>query len=74
MSIQKKLFREGDYLAEVEITLRDPDAVWGPHLLVEEARELDEVRMALRRGDFAKAAKLARVYRLTPVYFLENSA
>jgi len=33
----------------------------------EDVRKLDEVRLALRRGDLVAAARLARVYELKPV-------
>jgi hypothetical protein len=33
----------------------------------EDARKLDAVRLALRRGDIAEAAGHGRVYELTPV-------
>jgi len=32
-----------------------------------DARKLDTVRLALQRGDIAEAAKLGRVFELTPV-------
>ena len=64
---QRKLVHEGQYVAEVEVELIESDDAWAPYLSVEEARKLDEVRKALRRGDLPGAAKLARVYRLTPV-------
>ena len=64
---QRKLVHEGQYVAEVEVELIESDDAWAPYLSVEEARKLDEVRKALRRGDLLGAAKLARVYRLTPV-------
>jgi hypothetical protein len=34
---------------------------------LEDARKLDTVRIALRKGDIAAAAKLGRVFELTPV-------
>jgi len=64
---QRKLVHEGQYIAEVEVELIESDDAWAPYLSVEEARKLNEVRKALRRGDLLEAAKLARVYRLTPV-------
>jgi hypothetical protein len=65
-----KLVREGDYVAEVDVELVDddqPDTGWGPYLNSGDALKLDDVRRALRGGDVKAAAKLARVYRLTPV-------
>ncbi len=64
---QAKLVHEGEYAAEVEVELIDSDEGWGPYLTLEDARKLDEVRVALRKGDVAAASKLARVFRLTPV-------
>ena len=62
-----KLIHEGDYAAEVEVELIETQDAWSPYLPPEDAGKLDEVRRALRRGDTAAAARLARVYRLTPV-------
>ena len=38
-----------------------------PILSPDEVRKLDAVRLALRRGDIAEAAKHGRVFELTPV-------
>jgi hypothetical protein len=62
-----KLVREGEYAAEVQVELIDREGGWAPYLSAEEAYRLDEVREALRSGDLSRAAKLARVFRLTPV-------
>ena len=62
-----KLVREGTYIAEVDVELIEADDAWAPYLSMTDVRKLDEVRAALKRGDVASAAKLARVYRLTPV-------
>jgi hypothetical protein len=62
-----KLVREQDYVAEVQVTLLDSPAAWAPHLSLGDAEKLDEVRLALRRGDFAAARRHGRVYRLMPV-------
>ena len=43
------------------------DEGWSPYLSVQDADKLDEVREALRQGDVKAAARLARVYTLTPV-------
>jgi hypothetical protein len=64
----KKLVREGDLVAEVEVNLVDAEGGWTPYLSLEDAYKLDEVRDALRAGDVRRASQLAsRVYRLTPV-------
>jgi hypothetical protein len=65
--LKKKLVHEGDYVAEVEVQLVDTDEGWSPYLTLEDAERLDQVREALRRRDLTKAAKLARVFHLTPV-------
>ena len=64
----KRLVREGDLVAEVEVQLSDAGAGWTPYLTVEDAYKLDDVRDALRAGDVKRASQLAaRIYRLTPV-------
>lgn len=63
----KRLVREGTYIAEVDVTLVETEHEWAPYLSAEDVRKLDEVRLALRRGDLATAARLARVYELKPV-------
>ena len=64
----KRLVREGDLVAEVEVHLEETQGGWAPYLSVEDACKLDEVRDALRVGDVKRAAQLAsRLYRLTPV-------
>ena len=62
-----KFIHEGKYAAEVPIDLIEDDTAWSPYLSVEDARKLDNVRLALRRGDIAEAAKHGRVFELTPV-------
>jgi hypothetical protein len=64
---QLKLIREGQYAAEVEVELIYDDQGWSPYLSLEDAYKLDDVRDALRRGDIEAAAKLARVFKLTPL-------
>lgn len=62
-----QLVREGQYVAEVSVELLEGDMSWAPYLSLDDAYKLDDVRDALRRGDVATAARLARVYQLTPV-------
>lgn len=62
-----KLIHEGDYAAEVDVTLMMTDDEWSPYLSLEDAYKLDDVRQALRQGDLALAARMARVFKLTPV-------
>ena len=64
----KRLVREGDFVAEVDVDLIEADCGWAPYLSLDDAYRLDDVREALRSGDLQRAARLAsRVYRLTPV-------
>ena len=64
----KKLVREGDFAAEVDVNLVEAEGGWTPYLTLDDAYKLDDVREALRAGDLKRASRLAsRVYRLTPV-------
>lgn len=63
----KKLVHEGELAAEVAVQLIETEDAWSPYLSLEDARKLDEVRDALRRGDVQSAAQHARVFRLTPI-------
>jgi hypothetical protein len=62
-----KLIREGQYVAEVDIQLVELDDAWSPYLSLDDAYRLDDIRGALRRGDIHAAAKLGRVFTLSPV-------
>ena len=62
-----KLVHEGQYVAEVDIELIDMDEGWSPYLSLDDAYKLDDIRDALRRGDVKSAARLARIFTLTPV-------
>jgi hypothetical protein len=62
-----ELVREGKYAAEVAIELIEEEGGWSPYLSIEDARKLEAVRSALRKGDIAAAAKYGRVFELTPV-------
>jgi hypothetical protein len=64
----KRLVREGDLVAEVDVHLVDAQGGWAPYLSLEDAYRLDDVRDALRAGDVKRASQLAsRVYRLMPL-------
>lgn len=63
----KKFIHEGNYAAEVDVELLDEDHEWAPYLSLADVRKLDAVRDALRAGDLAAAAKLARIYELKPI-------
>jgi hypothetical protein len=69
MMIQKsiKLIHEGRYAAEVPVELIEDDTGWSPYLSLEDAQKLDAVRLALRKGDIAEAARHGRVFELTPI-------
>jgi hypothetical protein len=62
-----KLIHEGKYAAEVAITLHYSDESWSPTMSADDARKLEAVRLALRRGDIAEAAKHGRVFELRPI-------
>ena len=62
-----KYVHEGRYVAEVDVELLEDETEWSPYLSVEDAYRLDDVRDALKRGEIAAAAKLARVFALQPV-------
>ena len=64
----KKLVREGNFVAEVDVRLIEDESDWSPYLSREDAFKLDDVRDALRAGDLQRAGQLAgHLYRLTPV-------
>lgn len=52
---------------EVDVGLIETDDAWAPHLSLEDAYKLDDVREALRRGDVKVAAQHGKVYTLVPV-------
>jgi len=62
-----KLVHVENYVAEVDIELIDSEEGWSPFLSVEDAKRLDEVKLALRKGDLKTASRLSRVFMLTPV-------
>jgi hypothetical protein len=62
-----KLIHEGGYAAEVPVELIEDETGWSPYLSLNDALKLDAVRLALRRGDVAEAAKHGRVFELLPV-------
>lgn len=64
--LSKKWIHEGRYAAEVSVEY-DDDSPWSPTLSLDEVTKLDRVRLALRRGEVAEAAKEARVFELLPL-------
>ena len=67
------LVRHGMYVAEVDVELVYTNDAWSPYLTVDDAKRLDEVREALRRGDLDRASRYGQVYILTPVASLTDS-
>lgn len=69
MKQRKKLkyVHEGQYVAEVEVTLLEDVTGWSPYISVGDAYKLDDVRDALHRNDLESAAKYGRIYELRPV-------
>jgi hypothetical protein len=65
--LRKEFIHEGKYAAEVDIDLHYSDDSWSPTMSADDARKLEIVRLALRRGDVAEAAKYGRVFELRPV-------
>jgi len=63
----EKLIREGKYAAEVPVELIEEEGGWSPYLSLDDAKKLEAVRLALRAGDVAAAAKYGRVFELHPV-------
>ena len=63
----KKFIHEGKYAAEVPVELIEDDTAWSPYLSPDDVRKLDNVILALRRGDIGEAAKYGRVFELKPV-------
>ena len=62
-----KLVHEGEYVAEVDVELIETGEGWSPYLSLEDAYRLDDVRAALRAIDLETAARIARIFRLTPI-------
>jgi hypothetical protein len=62
-----ELIHEGKYVVQVPIELIEDDTAWSPYLSPNDALKLDAVRLALRRGDIAEAARHGQVFELTPV-------
>jgi hypothetical protein len=54
----------GKYAVEVPVRLIDEEGGWSPYLTREDAKRLEDVRLALRRGDIETAARHGRVFQL----------
>ena len=60
----KRLVREGDLVAEVEVALVEGPGGWAPYLSLDDAYRLDDVRDALRGLRATGAFALATVGEL----------
>ena len=59
-----KLIREGKYAAEVPIELFYREEFWLPTMSADDARKLENARLALQRGDITEASKYGQVFEL----------
>ena len=64
---RKRLVREGELVAEIEVTLTDEEGGWGPYVSLDDAYRIDDARAVLQRGDLEAAARFGRVFKLAPV-------
>ena len=62
-----KHIHEGKYAADVTITFHYEGSGWDPTIDREDVEKLERVRLALRNGDLAAAAKEATIYELLPI-------
>ncbi len=62
-----KIIHEGKYAAEVPVELIEDQTAWSPYLSLEDARKIEAVRLALRRGDVGTAAQFGAVFELMPI-------
>jgi hypothetical protein len=67
MRRHKKYIHEGQYVAEVDIEVTDPDDGWSPYISLDDALKLDDIRQALRNNDIKHAGKLATIFTIKPV-------
>ena len=62
-----QFIEEGQYAAEVEVEIINNDFPWSPIVAKEDVFKTDRVRLALRRGDVASAAREAKVFEISPL-------
>jgi hypothetical protein len=62
-----KFIHEGQYAAEIEVDVIQDETAFSPYLSLDDARRMDFVRGALRRGDLQAAGSEAKVYVLQPI-------
>ncbi len=69
MTVRKtvELIHEGKYAAEIPVDLVEDDTGWSPYLSPKDVEKLDQVRVALRKGDVKGAAKHGRIFELIPL-------
>lgn len=58
---------EGRFVAAIDVTTCEDGSPWGPVVAKEDVFKADRVRLALRRGDLATAAKEAKLFELLPL-------
>lgn len=63
----KRYIHTGKFVAEVEVVSIPDDDAWGPYLSLDDVLKLERVEAALKAGDLKAAAKLARIYEMTPI-------
>ena len=63
-----EFIHEGKYAAEVPVELIEEEGGWSPTFSLDDAKKLEAVRLALRRGDVATAAKYGRVFECFPFW------
>jgi hypothetical protein len=63
-----EFIHEGKYAAEIPVELIEEEGGWSPYLSLQDAKRIETVRLALRRGDLSTAAKHGRVFELLPVF------
>lgn len=50
-----------------DVDLIEDDTGWSPYLSLADAKKLDAVQLALRRGEIVEAAKRGRVFELKAI-------
>ena len=65
--VKTKYVHEGRYVAEVEVFLIQDDIHWSPHLSIDDACKLDDVRDALRQANLDAATRYGQIYEMRPV-------
>ena len=62
-----KYVHEGQYVAEIEVTVREDASGWSPYLSVDDVFKLDNAREALRQKDLDSASQYGKIYELRPI-------